>query len=150
MKRIFALVAVVYLLGATGAFADGSLTVMTRNLYLGADLAPVFAAETPEEFSAAAQKIGKGTPAPTDPPTVLVTSGLYRWTRNPIYMGGLLIVLGHYLYSQSRILLAYLALVFLFFHCIVIFYEEPHMRRQFGEAYKQYCKQVPRWFVRFG
>ncbi|MEK6698422.1 MAG: endonuclease/exonuclease/phosphatase family protein [Nitrospirota bacterium] len=55
MKRIFAFVAVLCLLGATGAFADGSLTVMTRNLYLGADLAPVFAAETPEEFSAAAQ-----------------------------------------------------------------------------------------------
>jgi len=92
-------------------------------------------------------KIGKGTPSPTDPPTVLVTSGLYRWTRNPIYVGGLLIVLGHYLYSQSWILLAYLALVSLLFHCVVIFYEEPHMHRQFDEAYKQYCKQVPRWFV---
>lgn len=94
--------------------------------------------------------VGKGSPAPHDPPTVLVTSGLYRWTRNPMYVGGLFIVLGHYLYLQSWILLAYLILVFLLFHSIVIFYEESHLRRQFGEAYEQYCKQVPRWIVRLG
>ena len=94
--------------------------------------------------------VGKGSPAPHDPPTVFVTSGLYRWTRNPMYVGGLFIVLGHYLYLQSWILLAYLVLVFLLFQSIVIFYEEPHLRRQFGEAYEQYCKQVPRWILRLG
>jgi len=94
--------------------------------------------------------LGHGTPDPNDPPMALVTSGLYRRTRNPMYIGGLLIVLGHWLYFQSWLLLAYLALVFLLFHHLVIFYEEPHMRRQFGEAYERYCKQVPRWIGRLG
>ena len=64
--------------------------------------------------------LGQGTPDPNNPPTVLVTSGLYRWTRNPMYVGGLLIVLGHWLYFQSWILLAYLVLVLVLFHSIVI------------------------------
>ena len=89
--------------------------------------------------------LGKGTPDPNNPPQVLVTSGLYRWSRNPMYLGGLLIVLGHWLYFQSWVMLAYLVLVFLLFHSVVIFYEEPYMRRQFGEAHERYCEQVPRW-----
>lgn len=88
---------------------------------------------------------GKGTPAPIDPPRLLVTSGPYRFTRNPMYLGGTLILLGEAVLFESAILLAYLLFIFLAFDLFVILYEEPHLRKVFGSAYEEYCRNVPRW-----
>jgi len=92
---------------------------------------------------------GKGTPAPIDPPKELVVSGLYKYVRNPMYVGILLVILGHFLWFGYWNLLIYAAVVFTTFSTFVIFYEEPTLKRNFGAAYEDYRKRVPRWIPRF-
>ncbi len=90
-------------------------------------------------------RAGRGTPAPYDPPRLLVVRGLYRWTRNPIYVGVTLVLLGEAALFGSWALLAYAAAVLGGFHLRVVLYEEPVLRKQFGAAYDDYCRRVPRW-----
>ncbi|RIH87255.1 methyltransferase family protein [Calidithermus roseus] len=92
---------------------------------------------------------GQGTPAPIDPPKTLVVQGLYRWVRNPMYMGIGLVLMGETLLFGSGSLLLYTLLVLLTCHLFVILYEEPTLRRRFGQAYEDYCRTVPRWVPRF-
>jgi protein-S-isoprenylcysteine O-methyltransferase Ste14 len=96
------------------------------------------------EFAAA----GLGTPAPIDPPKVLVARGLYRVVRNPMYVGVLLVLLGESLVFGSWALLRYAVLVWLCFHLFVVLYEEPALRRKFGASYEGYRKRVWRWTPR--
>ncbi|TFG97145.1 MAG: isoprenylcysteine carboxylmethyltransferase family protein, partial [Calditrichales bacterium] len=84
---------------------------------------------------------GRGTPAPIDPPKVIVGEGLYRFVRNPMYLGALLILLGHILWFQSLRLLIYAAALTAAFHLFVVFYEEPVLRRKFGDSYEDYCRR---------
>ena len=92
---------------------------------------------------------GKGTPAPINPPKELVVSGLYKYVRNPMYVGILLVILGHFLWFGFWNLLIYAAVVFAAFSAFVIFYEEPTLKRNFGAAYEDYLKEVPRWIPKF-
>lgn len=87
----------------------------------------------------------RGTPAPIDPPRELVARGLYRCTRNPMYVGVLSAVLGESLLFRSLHLLAYAAGLFTMFHLFVRLYEEPSLTRRFGDAYVRYRETVPRW-----
>ena len=89
---------------------------------------------------------GGGTPSPTDEPEELVTGGLYSYSRNPMYVGVLLIILGQALRQRSVSMLWWGAGMWLGFHNRVIGYEEPHLAAKHGEAYEQYRKRVPRWF----
>ncbi len=89
--------------------------------------------------------IGRGTPAPFDPPRALVTRGPYGVVRNPMYIGAGLALSGAALYYQSWPLLGYTALFLLVTHLFVTGYEEPTLRRLFGAAYEEYCKRVRRW-----
>ena len=93
---------------------------------------------------------GRGTPAPIDPPKVLVARGLYRVSRNPMYLSVLTVLLGEALLFWSRQLLVYAAIVAVGFHLFVMLYEEPALRGKMGAAYEDYCERVPRWFVRLG
>lgn len=88
---------------------------------------------------------GRGTPAPIDPPKHLVVRGLYRYVRNPMYLGVLLVVGGWAALSWSRSVLAYGIALALLFHLFVLLVEEPTLRRQFGSAYDAYCGRVGRW-----
>lgn len=88
---------------------------------------------------------GLGTPAPIDPPKKLVVKGLYRRTRNPMYLGVLLLLLAECLLFQDARLLIYTGSVALVFHLFVVFYEEPALGSRFGATYSDYCRQVPRW-----
>ena len=88
---------------------------------------------------------GRGTPAPLDPPRLLVTRGLYRLVRNPIYVGVLLILAGEAVLFESLTLLIYALFVWLVFHIFVVAYEEPTLKEKFGAAYEEYRKAVPRW-----
>jgi len=88
---------------------------------------------------------GQGTPAPIDAPKHLVVRGLYRFVRNPMYAGVLLILLGESLAFRSTRILVYAAIVFTFFNLFVILYEEPALKRKFGSSYEGYLRTVPRW-----
>ncbi len=91
---------------------------------------------------------GRGTPAPFDPPRRLVTSGPYRFVRNPMYAGAVLALAGAALALGSPALLAFAALFLLAAHAFVVGYEEPALRRAFGDEYRAYCERVARWSPR--
>jgi protein-S-isoprenylcysteine O-methyltransferase Ste14 len=88
---------------------------------------------------------GKGTLSPLDPAKELLTRGLYRFVRNPMYLSVLAIILGEIFFFNSTFLVVYGAVVFLAFHGFITLYEEPYLRRTFGEEYDTYCEKVSRW-----
>ncbi len=92
--------------------------------------------------------VGRGTPGPWDAPRQFVAIGPYRWVRNPIYISALLVVLGEAWLFMSLPLLLYSVAMAIFFHLFVIGYEEPTLRRRFGETYIDYVRTVPRWIPR--
>ena len=93
---------------------------------------------------------GKGTLAPWDPPRRLVVVGLYRYTRNPMYIGVLTLVLGWSLLFGSWRVAAYLVVLAIGFHLRTILYEEPRLTGLFGPDFERYCTTVPRWIPRRG
>ncbi len=92
--------------------------------------------------------LGEGTPAPFDPPRRLVVRGPYRFVRNPMYVGAGLALAGAALYYRSLGLLVYDAVFLLVLHLVVVVYEEPTLRRLFGEDYAGYCETAGRWVPR--
>jgi protein-S-isoprenylcysteine O-methyltransferase Ste14 len=88
---------------------------------------------------------GRGTLAPVDPPKRLVVRGLYRYVRNPMYLGVMMILFGECLTFESIRLFYYTICVFVIVHLFIVFYEEPALHRQFGESYEIYCNNVRRW-----
>ncbi|HYD53833.1 MAG TPA: isoprenylcysteine carboxylmethyltransferase family protein [Gemmatimonadaceae bacterium] len=88
---------------------------------------------------------GRGTLAPVDPPRHLVRSGLYRVTRNPMYVSVLLAILGQAAWWRSTGLLLYAAVFLAVVSAFVRVYEEPALARQFGDEYERYRAEVPRW-----
>ena len=91
---------------------------------------------------------GLGTPAFVLPTKHLVVTGLYRYVRNPMYVGVAGAILGQGLLLGNVRLLEYGAVVWLAFHLFVLGYEEPTLRRKFGEEYRPFCANVPRWIPR--
>jgi protein-S-isoprenylcysteine O-methyltransferase Ste14 len=92
--------------------------------------------------------IGKGTPAPFDPPRQLVVVGPYRYVRNPMYIGAGLALAGAAIFYRSLPLLGYLGLFLLATHAFVVLYEEPTLTRLFGQQYRDYQTSVRRWLPR--
>jgi protein-S-isoprenylcysteine O-methyltransferase Ste14 len=88
---------------------------------------------------------GLGTPAPIAPTHKLVVTGLYRHVRNPMYVAVLAVILGQALALGDGWLAAYAALVWLCCHLFVVGYEERRLERTFGEQYRAYQANVPRW-----
>ncbi len=91
---------------------------------------------------------GLGTPAPVFPTRHLVVTGLYRYVRNPMYVAVFAVILGQSLLLGSVRVLGYAALVGLAFHLFVLAYEEPTLRKKYGDEYKVFCSNVPRWIPR--
>jgi protein-S-isoprenylcysteine O-methyltransferase Ste14 len=92
--------------------------------------------------------VGGGTPGPWDAPSRVVATGPYRWVRNPIYIGALLVVVGEAWLFMSLPLLAYAGIMAVCFHLFVTGYEERTLRRRFGTSYLEYKSTVPRWIPR--
>lgn len=98
---------------------------------------------------------GKGTPAIWftkvisfiigEEPVKMVSSGLYKYSRNPMYLGVITTVAAEGIYFQYSNLLWYALALFIIFTLVVIFIEEPHLEEKFGEEYKHYKKRTRRW-----
>lgn len=91
---------------------------------------------------------GLGTPAPVAPTERLVVTGAYRHVRNPMYVAVVSAIVGQALLLGQPVLLAYAALIAFLVVSFVRLYEEPTLRRQFGEEYEAYCRAVPGWVPR--
>lgn len=110
-------------------------------LLIAAGLVPVAAAFV--EFIRAG-----GTPVPVASPPRLVVRGFYRYVRNPIYVGFLVIMLGQCLLFGSPGLLEYTAVAWCVGAAAVRFYEEPVLARKFGAEYRDYKRAVRAWTPR--
>jgi protein-S-isoprenylcysteine O-methyltransferase Ste14 len=92
------------------------------------------------------QFIAHGThPNPYRPTAAVVTSGLYRFSRNPIYLAFLLIVIAFAFFANSIWFFLSALLLFLILHAAVVRREERYLAGKFGESYAGYCRQVRRW-----
>ncbi len=89
---------------------------------------------------------GKGTLAPWRPPTRLVIVGLYRWSRNPMYLAVLLVLLGWAAAFASAGLLVYALGIAVAFELRVVLGEEPWLARTHGKEWASYVRRVRRWF----
>ena len=85
-------------------------------------------------------RLGKGTPVPIEPPKHLVVAGLYRRTRNPMYIAHLAMLLGLFLVRGELVLyvLFYAGLL----HVWVVRHEEPNLVARFGDEYRRYRQRV--------
>jgi protein-S-isoprenylcysteine O-methyltransferase Ste14 len=88
---------------------------------------------------------GRGTLAPWSPPRRLVMSGPYRYSRNPMYLGVIVILAGWATLWASRELAVYALAVLIGFMLRIQLHEEPWAARTFGAAWHSYCARVPRW-----
>ena len=93
---------------------------------------------------------GRGTPAPIDAPKKLVVRGLYRYSRNPMYLGVLTAILGWAVLFRAPVLVLYAAGICAMFSLFVMIYEEPHLAKVFGAEYEEYRARVGRWLPRLG
>jgi protein-S-isoprenylcysteine O-methyltransferase Ste14 len=91
---------------------------------------------------------GRGTLAPIDPPKHLVVRGLYRYVRNPMYVCVVMVLTGEAIFFISGSVALEAGIFFSLAYLFVVFYEEPALRRQFGEAYEEYFRMVGRWIPR--
>jgi protein-S-isoprenylcysteine O-methyltransferase Ste14 len=90
-------------------------------------------------------RVGKGTPVPLEPPNHLVIQGLYRFSRNPMYVAQVAYLLGLFVYRGELALALYAAIYAAVIHTSVVRSEEPELRQRFGEEYVRYTREVPRW-----
>ena len=88
---------------------------------------------------------GKGTPAPFNPPKKFVAGGAYRYSRNPMYVGALILLVGEALLLRAPWMLLFTAFIFLLFLAYVIYEEEPRLIQRYGASYQEYMRKVPRW-----
>lgn len=92
--------------------------------------------------------IGKGTAAPWNPPKKLVVEGPYCYVRNPMITSVLLILLGEYFLLNAVQIIWWLLLFFLINNIYFSLFEEKQLENRFGDKYKEYKKNVPRWIPR--
>ena len=92
---------------------------------------------------------GKGTPAPFDSPKEFVSAGLYRYVRNPMYIGGFFLFEGFALINFSLSMVIFPLLWLIVVHLFVVLYEEKTLEKKFGSSYLHYRQKVRRWLPKF-
>ncbi len=91
---------------------------------------------------------GRGTLAPWSPPLHLVVHGTYAYVRNPMILGVIIVLFGEALMFRSWPIFIWAVLAFFVNTVYFIFSEEPGLEKRFGEEYRQYKRNVPRWLPR--
>lgn len=93
-------------------------------------------------------RIGRGTLAPWSPTRKLITGGMYGYVRNPMILGVLTVLLGESIAILSSNIFIWAMTYFVIMNAVFFIYEEPDLERKFGEEYRDYKKNVPRWVPR--
>ena len=91
---------------------------------------------------------GRGTPAPVAPTEQLVVGGIYRFVRNPMYVGVTAMIGGQALLFRSPAAALWAAVFLATTAAFVTLYEQPKLQEQFGESYERYRSAVPGWWPR--
>lgn len=91
---------------------------------------------------------GRGTLSPTDEPRFVVRAGLYRYVRNPMYVSVLTVLAGEVVFFSSPWLIVWAGVFATWFISMTVYFEEPRLRRRFGESYERCLNEVPRWVPR--
>lgn len=78
-------------------------------------------------------------------PRRFLVTGPFRFTRNPMSLAGVTLLVGIALWNRSLLGLMVAALVFVVMHLFITLVEEPGLERRFGDSYRAYKRQVPRW-----
>jgi protein-S-isoprenylcysteine O-methyltransferase Ste14 len=129
--------------------ADLPLSALKMNVFLFIGLAPIILGIVIiMGYMWGFMVAGTGSPTQYDIPEELIVWGSYRFVRNPMYVGHCLLLLGQVIFFKSFGFFIYLVVFFLFLHLLVVFIEEPMLKRKFGGSYEQYCTSVPRWIPR--
>jgi protein-S-isoprenylcysteine O-methyltransferase Ste14 len=92
--------------------------------------------------------IGKGTLAPWSPTKKLISIGIYGYVRNPMIMGVLTVLIGESLAILSFNILIWALIFFIINNVYFLVYEEPNLEKRFGNEYREYKRNVPRWIPR--
>lgn len=90
------------------------------------------------------RRLGTNIP-PSQPTTLIATTGPYRWTRNPMYLGMALVYAGLAIGLDGPIAFALLSLVLIVIQTRVIAHEERYLEAKFGDDYRRYKAEVRRW-----
>lgn len=93
-------------------------------------------------------RVGKGTLAPWSPTKKLVVAGMYRYVRNPMILGVLTVLTGESIALLSGKIFLWALVFFAINHVFFLVYEEPDLERKFGNEYRAYKENVPRWIPR--
>jgi protein-S-isoprenylcysteine O-methyltransferase Ste14 len=93
-------------------------------------------------------RVGRGTLAPWDPTQRLVAVGPYRYVRNPMISGVVAMLFGEALISGSWAIAVWAGAFLLINHTYFLLAEEPGLERRFGESYRAFKSNVPRWIPR--
>ena len=91
---------------------------------------------------------GQGTPWYAAPPEKLIITGLYRFVRNPMLVGVILVLSGESILFESSVVVIYMIVGVSSWHLMLVLFEEPQLRKRFGDSYLRYYKEVPRWIPR--
>lgn len=78
-----------------------------------------------------------------------IKSGIYRKMRNPMYVGYIFIIMAEFFLLGYILILGYFVFMVILIHLLVVFMEEPSLKKGYGTKYDEYCKEVPRWLPKF-
>jgi protein-S-isoprenylcysteine O-methyltransferase Ste14 len=81
-------------------------------------------------------------------PRDFVASGPFRFVRNPMSVGGVVLMAGIAMWHSSALALGLAVALFLVFHLVIVCLEEPGLGKRFGDSYREYRRNVPRWVPR--